>query len=114
MEGVKLHLRADRDKTKERPLCITINADGTHGDRNGALKVIPVQFSFSMFGARAQSNIRAWRTMGYIPNIYLGKGKDGRKSSDGKNHQQDFHLLMKAVMSSLQETTEYYIYRYIR
>lgn len=104
MEGVKLHLRADRDKTKERPLCITINADGTHGDRNGALKVIPVQFSFSMFGARAQSNIRAWRTMGYIPNIYLGKGKDGRKSSDGKNHQQDFHLLMKAVMSSLQET----------
>jgi hypothetical protein len=59
MEGVKLHLRADRNKTKVRPLCITINADATHGDQNGALKVIPVQFSFSMFGARAQLNIRA-------------------------------------------------------
>jgi hypothetical protein len=42
--------------------------------------------------------------LGYIPNIYLGKGKDGRKSTDGKNHQQDFHLLMEAVMMSFRET----------
>lgn len=106
MEGVKLHLRPDRDKTKVRPLAIIINADATHGDRNGALKVIPIQFSFAIFGARAQSNIRAWRTLAYIPNIYLGKGKDGRKSSDGKNHQHDFHLLMEAAMSLLSETFE--------
>jgi hypothetical protein len=50
-----------------------------------------------------QLNSKTWRSCAFIPNLGIGKGKNGKKKDDPINKQKDLHACMDVALSSFRE-----------
>ena len=103
--GIDLHCPSDKPKDV-LPLPVILHMDATHCGRSGANQLTPTQFSFGMFSMEGQLNSKTWRSCAFIPNLGIGKGKNGKKKDDPINKQKDLHACMNVALSSFRECCE--------
>ena len=85
--------------TKDRDiLCpIILFGDKTHIDTNGKLTVEPYLFTLGIFKRSYRNQARAWRPLGYVPNIDRLTGR--RVTPYQKS--VDYHYCVRLIMSDL-------------
>jgi hypothetical protein len=58
---------------------IVMYLDGTAIDSKGHIEICPVSFTTSLFNEKARRDVKAWRLMGYVPD--LNRGRSGAMNS---------------------------------
>ena len=108
-QGIDLHCPDESDGIDPvviRPLPVVIHIDKTHVDVFGNCAVAPIQMMLAMTDVDAQQVVNAWRQIATIPNLNVGKGKDGKKKFHSLNKLKDYHTVLKAAFSSFLEKYE--------
>jgi hypothetical protein len=73
--------------------------DKSYVDKNGKLTLEPLMFTLGIFNRKYRNNPKAWRPMGYIPNLdHLAP-----KGADAKKKLHDYHFCMRIIMSEMIE-----------
>ncbi len=70
-EPARKHFCGD-DYPNNMPFALVVFGDELHFDSKGTLKVMPLMFTLSLFNQRARNDVRFWRPLGYIPNLWYG------------------------------------------
>jgi Plavaka transposase len=79
-------------------LCpIILYSDKTVTDFHGNLSLHPVSFTLGIFNRETRNNPRAWRTLGYVPNV---KASANAKTSSDK--ARIYHIVMDVILHSLR------------
>ena len=83
---------------------IIMYLDGTAIDSKGHIEICPVSFTTSLFTEKARRDVKAWRLMGYVPD--LNRGRSGamnsfaNASSEEKGRTtRNFHKVMDVMMA---------------
>ena len=80
---------------------IVLFIDKSHTDAFGALSVSPVQFTLASLKTDVMQHDWAWRVIGYVPNLSVGKGKND--SSKTSQKLQDEHNCLTVILDSFRE-----------
>ena len=78
--------------------------DKSHSDAFGALASSPVIFTLASFNTNTMRKRSAWRILGYIPNLGVGKGKNDTTKTAQK--MQDEHSCLSVVLRSLRDLSK--------
>ena len=83
---------------------IIMYLDGTAIDSKGHIEICPVSFTTSLFTEKARRDVKAWRLMGYVPD--LNHGRSGAMNSFANASAQEkgrttrnFHKVMDVMMA---------------
>jgi hypothetical protein len=83
---------------------IIMYLDGTAIDSKGHIEICPVSFTTSLFTEKARRDVRAWRLLGYVPD--LNRGRSGAMNSFANASSEDkgrttrnFHKVMDVMMA---------------
>ena len=82
----------------DMPVALVVFLDKTHTDLHGALSLTPVIFTLTLFNRASRMNPNFWRQLGYIPNLYYGKGTSDKTATRDKI--QDEHDCLAFVFKS--------------
>ena len=76
------------------PVALIVFADKSHADLHGALSLMPIIFTLTLFNRAARCNSRFWRPFGHLPNYGYGKGTADKQSQELKSKMSIivFHL----------------------
>ncbi len=85
---------------------IVMYLDGTAIDSKGHIEICPVSFTTSRFNEKARRDVKAWRLMGYVPD--LNRGRSGAMNSFANASAEEkgrttrnFHKVMDVMMAGL-------------
>ncbi len=85
---------------------IVMYLDGTAIDSKGHIEICPVSFTTSLFNEKARRDVKAWRLMGYVPD--LNRGRSGAMNSftnasaeEKGRTTRNFHKVMDVMMAGL-------------
>jgi hypothetical protein len=83
---------------------IIMYLDGTAIDSKGHIEICPVSFTTSLFTENARRDVKAWRLMGYVPD--LNRGRSGAMNSFANASAEEkgrttrnFHKVMDVMMA---------------
>lgn len=98
-------IRAVNSSHLEVPVILYM--DETNLDAYSKLTLHPVTMSFMIYNRKTRNLERAWRTLGYMPNL---QALAGSKSLSPEAKLCDYHFVLKFILSGLQELqrTGYY------
>ncbi len=77
------------------PVVLIVFGDKSHTDLHETLPLTPIIFILILFNQSAHNNITFWRPMGYIPNLFHGKGVADRRLT--KDKIQDEHTCLLCI-----------------
>ncbi len=71
------------------PVALIVYANKSHTDIHGALSLMPIIFTLTLFNCAARCNSRFWRPFGYLPNYGYGKGTADKTVTRDKIQDED-------------------------
>ena len=78
---------------------IVLYMDETNLDSYSKLTLHPVTMTFMMYNRQTRNLERAWRTLGYMPNL---QGMTGTKSMSSESKLSDYHFVLKFILSGIE------------
>jgi hypothetical protein len=85
---------------------IIMYLDGTHIDSRGHIEICPVSFTTSLFSEKVRRDHKAWRLLGYVPDLNRGRSSamndhDNRSSAVGGRTTRNFHSIMDVILKGM-------------
>ena len=81
---------------------IILYVDGTHIDGKGCIEVRPVSFTTSLFSEKVRGDHKAWRLLGYVPDLDRGQSsamnKHANRLAVGGCTTRNFHNVMDVIL----------------
>ena len=79
--------------------------DGTHIDSKGHIEVCPVSFTTSLFSEKVRGHHKAWRLLGYVPDLDRGRSSamntHANKLAVGGCTTHNFHSVMDVILKGM-------------
>jgi hypothetical protein len=85
------------------PVGLIVFGDKSYTNLHGTLSLTPIIFTLTLFNRTARNNTGFWRPIGYIPNLFYGKGTADRQNKSDKI--QDEHTCLSCIIESLHRIT---------
>lgn len=97
--------------TKKLEVPIVLYWDETNLDAYSKLTLHPLTMTFMMYNRKTRSLERAWRTLGYLPNL---QGLPGSKSLSAEAKLCDHHFVLKYILSGLRklQSTKFFYWKF--
>ena len=86
---------------------IILYLDGTAIDSKGHIEVCPVSFTTSLFSEKVRRDSKAWRLLGYVPDLNRGRSSamnedvNNRKSTVPGRTTRNFHKVMDVIFKGM-------------
>jgi hypothetical protein len=71
-------------------------------DRHGHLSLEPVYYTLALFNRKARNQPKAWRPIGYIPNLQLQSPAKTAKIMLGVDKVQLYHNMLKLILRQME------------
>jgi hypothetical protein len=88
-------------KGRDVLLPVILFIDKTHTDATGRLKQEPVLFTLGCFSLKTRQNPKAWRLLGYIPDM-----ASLNITQESNDNMKDYHSMLKVILESLVKVQE--------
>ena len=85
---------------------IIVYLDGTAIDSKGHIGVCPVSFATSLFSEKVRRDRKAWRLLGYIPDLKRGRSpsamnEHANRSTVGGRTTRNFHSVVDVIFKGM-------------
>ena len=78
---------------------------GTHIDGKGCIEVCPISFTTSLFSEKVRGDHKAWRLLGYVPDLDRGRSsamnKHANRLAVGGRTTRNFHNVMDVILKGM-------------
>ena len=103
VHGTKFQMARRRYCTEDHhmPVPLIFFSDKANLDSAGALATTPVMFSLGFLKNSVRTRRFAWRMLGLVPNLGIGKGRSKVKSANTK--AEEYHKVLREIFREVQD-----------